>query len=448
LRSVFLGALLCGVLAVLHGPAAAEETPPVEAEPAGPEDIAVHGQFTFVTQYHPAFHSAFSGPQSIARGDRSAETVSQTSYLGARLWEGAEAWANPEAIQGFGLSRTLGAGGYVNGEAFKIGSWNPYLRLQRVFVRQTIALGGDVETVEADLNQLAGTRTGDRIVLTLGKFAVTDIFDNNRYAHDTRNDFLNWTIWDLGAWDFAADSWGYTYGAAAEWYQHWWALRAGALTLSNRPNTRDLDTKPFDQWEAVVEGEERHEIAGQPGKVRLLGYANFARMAKLSDFLHQLAVTGTAPALDTLRRNHVKPGAGINVEQQLLPDLGAFARASFASGHYEAYDFTDVDRSLSGGLSLSGNRWNRPDDTIGLGGAINRISRLHKEFFAAGGFGILAGDGALPHSGSERILEAYYSFDVLRVAKLTFDYQLIVNPAYNRDRGPVSILGIRFHAQL
>ncbi len=202
----------------------------------------MHGQVTHVWQYHPAFKAPYSGPNSLDPGSRGNETFDATLYLGFRPWSGGEIWINPEIDQGFGLSNTLGVAGYPSGEAYKVGKSSPYFRLQRLFFRQTFDLGGAVETLDPDANQLGGTRTADNVVITGGKISATDIFDTNTYAHDPKKDFLNWAIIDAGAYDYAADAWGYSYGIAAEWTQAWWTLRVGLFDLSRVPNTTELET--------------------------------------------------------------------------------------------------------------------------------------------------------------------------------------------------------------
>jgi high affinity Mn2+ porin len=201
------------------------------------ETWSLHGQATFVEQYHPAFKSAYRGPNSMDPGSRGNETVDLTLYAGLRLWDGGEAYANPEIDQGFGLSNTLGAAGFPSGEAYKVGKSSPYFRLQRLFFRQTFDLGGEIEDIEDGPNQLGGIRTMNNLVLTGGKISPTDIFDTNAYAHDPKSDFLNWSLIDAGAFDYAADAWGYSYGIVGEWNQDWWTLRVGLFNLSRVPNT-------------------------------------------------------------------------------------------------------------------------------------------------------------------------------------------------------------------
>src|SRR5271170_4661590 len=201
--------------------------------------IALHGQTTFIEQYAAPFHAPYHGPNSFD-SNAGRETWDAMFSLGVKLWHGAEFWFDPEIGQGFGLTNTLGVAGYVSGAAFKVGASVPYARAQRYFVRQTIDLGGATQKVEADQNQFAGSQTADRLVLTLGKYSVSDIFDTNKYAQNPRKDFMNWSLIDAGAFDYAADAWGYTYGAAGEWYKGDWTLRAGFFDLSTVPNDERL----------------------------------------------------------------------------------------------------------------------------------------------------------------------------------------------------------------
>jgi len=190
---------------------------PEQAEEVQPESWAIHGQGTNVWLLQPAFRSPYQGPHSLSPDANGRETVDVTLYAGFRPWPGAEIWINPEVDQGFGLSNTFGVAGYPSGEAYKLGKAEPYFLVQRGFLRQTINLSGETEKLEPGLNQLGGAQTVNRVVFTVGKFSVVDIFDTNIYAHDPRNDFLNWSIIDQGAFDYAANAWGYTYGGAAEW---------------------------------------------------------------------------------------------------------------------------------------------------------------------------------------------------------------------------------------
>jgi len=419
---------------------------PEQAEEVQPETWAIHGQGTFTWLLQPAFRSPYQGPQSLSPPANGRETVDVTLYGGFRPWFGAEIWINPEVDQGFGLSNLVGVAGYVSGDANKAGKAEPYFLVQRGFLRQTINLGGETEKLKSGLNQLGGTQSANRVVLTIGKFSIVDIFDTNTYAHDPRNDFFNWSIIDQGAFDYAANAWGYTYGGAVEWYQDRWTARTGVFDLSQSPNSRAL-SRGFAQGQFVAELEERHSLWDQPGKLKLLYWLTRGNLGTYLDAISFGEATGTTPSTGSVRGFRTKDGFGLNFEQQLATDLGAFARASVSQGTVEEVDFTDINQSISGGLSLTGSRWGRPDDTVGLAGAVNRISHQGKLYLAAGGLGGIIGDGQLPNAGPEQILEAYYRIAVFDFARVAFDYQFINHPAYNRDRGPVSIFGLQLHLQ-
>ncbi len=410
------------------------------------EDWSLHGQATFVDQYHPAFRSAFRGNNSLDPGSRGNETVDLTLFAGVRLWNGGEAYANPEIDQGFGLDDTLGLAGFSSGEAYKVGKSSPYFRLHRLFFRQTFDLGGEVENVAPDANQLGGKQTADNLVITAGKISATDIFDTNAYAHDPRNDFMNWSVVDSGAYDYAADAWGYSYGIAGGWTQSWWTWRAGLFDLSRIPNTTAL-VRGFGQFELVSEAEDRHSWWGEPGKLKLLGFINRGRMGDYNDAVRLAWMTGHIPDMVLVRRYASRPGVAINLEQQVNDNLGAFARASLNDGSKEAFEFTEINRSVTAGLSLNGADWGRPNDTVGAAGVVNAISASARRYLAAGGMGILIGDGQLPHSGTENILEVFYNAKLTDWLTASADYQFVDNPAYNHDRGPVSIFSTRLHAQ-
>jgi high affinity Mn2+ porin len=409
------------------------------------EQFAIHGQFTYVEQETGSFNAPYAGPNSLSPTE-GRETTDLTLYAGTRLWPGAEIWINPEIDQGFGLDDTLGAAGFPSGEAYKVGNNQPYLRLQRLFVRETLDLEGDREAVAADLNQLGGHRSANRWVFTVGKFSVIDIFDANQYAHDPRNDFLNWAAVDAGTFDYAADAWGYTAGAAAEWYQGAWAMRAGLFDLSNIPNSVHLEPG-LHELQVDLELEKRHEILGHPGKVMLTAFDSRGRMGLLDEAVQIAQATGNPIDIAATRRLRDRLGADFNLEQELTQDLGMFARVGHSAGNVETYEFTDIDRTVAAGLSLKGSRWTRGDDTVGLAGIVSGISAARERYLNAGGLGVLIGDGRLPHPGPEQILETYYSVGVVPQAHVSFDYQFVKNPAYNRDRGPVSIFAVRVHAQ-
>jgi high affinity Mn2+ porin len=431
--------MLAAASFLLSAPAFADEAP-------APETWAIHGQATLVDQYHPAFRSPYRGPNSLDPGSRGDETIDMTLFAGVSPWAGGEAWANVEMDQGFGLSGTFGVAAFPSAEAYKVGAAEPYGRLQRLFFRQTFDLGGDAQAVEGQANQLAGSRSSDNLVLTFGKFAVTDIFDTNTYAHDPKGDFLNWAIVDAGAFDYAADAWAYTYGGAAEWSFDSWTLRAGAVDMSKLPNSTQLETD-FSQFEMLGEVERRIHLFGQDGKIKLLGFLNRANMGGYADALALARATGTTPDVALVRHYRSRGGGSINIEQGLSEDLGFFLRASDEDGGKESYEFTDINQSLSAGLSLKGTSWDRKDDTVGAAFEIAGISKAFQAYLAAGGLGVLVGDGRLSQYATETVFETYYDVQLVKGIEAALDYQFIANPGYNSDRGPVSVLGFRLHGE-
>ena len=422
-----------------------EGTPNAETSPV-PQTWAFHAQSTFVYQGHPSFRSPYQGPNSLDAVANARETWDVTAYLGWRPWAGGELWIDGEIDQGFGLDDTLGVAGFTSAEAYKVGKTHPYVRLPRIFFRQTIDLGGASEGVSADENQLASSETDNRLVWTVGKFSVVDVFDTNKYAHDPRHDFLNWSIVDAGSFDYAANSWGYTAGSSLEWYRGRFTLRGGYFLLSDIPNDVNIDTH-FDQFELVGEVEERHKILGHPGAVRVTIFDNRGNMGRYDQAIQLALLTDTTPSTAAVRQFASRAGWSVSIEQELTQDLGAFARVGFANGHYETFDFTDIDKTVSAGLSLSGRSWKRPDDTIGLAGVVNGASSPLLAYLNDGGLGVLIGDGKLPHPGAEEILETYYSLAVVKGCAVSLDYQLVGNPGYNRDRGPANIFAVRLHGQ-
>jgi high affinity Mn2+ porin len=274
--------------------------------------------------------------------------------------------------------------------------------------------------------------------------SAKDIFDNNAYANDPRTQFMNWGLMANEAWDYPGDSLGYITGFAAELNQPKWAIRYGIFQMPRVANGTALDMHVLEAWGMVTELERRYAVNDHPGAVRALAFLNHAHMGR-----YQAALDNPVrPAdIEATRAYRYKYGFGLNVEQELMKNVGAFARIGWSDGETEAWVFSDVDRTATLGLSIKGEFWHRPEDTYGLAGVLNAISGVHRAFFEAGGTGILAGDGALSY-GLEKIIETYYDAKIWKSLHLTFDYQFIADPAFNRDRGPVSVLGARLHWDL
>jgi len=406
----------------------------------------VHGQLTLIEQGYPAFRSPYQGTNSLTGASQIQNTTSATAFVGYRPWDGTEVYINPELMQGFGLNNTLGVAGFPNGEAQKSNFPMPRIDIARVFVRQTFGLGGEQETIEDGPNQLAGKQDISRITVTAGRFAVLDIFEGNSYSHDPRVDFLNWNMYCCGSYDVTMDKIGYTWGAAAELNQKSWAIRAGYFLVPAVSNANSYDIHISERGEYIGELELRYSLFSQPGKFRLMGWANIANMGGYADALAMPVTTPDYPDITQTRHVRTNYGFVANLEQAITADLGIFSRASWSPGRVELIGWTDCDQSLSFGAVLKGSAWGRPDDKIGVAGVVEGLSSIARAYFAAGGLGILIGDGQLNYR-PERILEAYYAYSVNKWATFTFDYQFIDNPGYNADRGPVSVFSGRLHAQ-
>jgi high affinity Mn2+ porin len=400
-----------------------------------------HFQNTDIVQSYPSFPAQYSGPNSLPSGGETRETVSADLMAGIRLWPGAEAHIDGLMWQGYGLNNTLGVDGFPNGEATRQGTTEPDAIIARLFIRQTIGFGGEQEAVEDGPFTLAGKQDISRLTFTIGKMSVKDIFDNNTYANDPRTQFMNWGLMANQAWDYPANALGYITGFAVELNQPVWTLRYGMFQVPEVSNGSSLDSHYLEAWGMVTELERRFAILEHPGAIRFLAYLNRAHMGSYQD-----AVDNPVRPADIVasREYRFKYGFGLNVEQEIIKNVGVFSRLGWSDGQNEAWMFSDVDRTATAGVSINGAFWNRPGDTIGSAGVLNGISNVHQEFFADGGTGILAGDGSLNY-GWEKILETYYDCQIWKTIHAALDYQFISDPAFNQARGPVSVFGARLH---
>jgi high affinity Mn2+ porin len=410
----------------------------------------LHGQTTFIYQGYPPFAASYDGPNSLPFLGQSRETWTVSAFLGMRLWKGAEFYYNPELLQGFGVANTTGAAGYPNGEAQKSNFPYPRYNTSRLFLRQEIGLGGETETVASEYGQLSGVKDVSRVTLQIGKFSVKDLFDGNDYAEDPRIDFLNWSIWASGAFDYPADRLGLTWGAVAELNQANWATRAGYFLVGNQPNANTFDLNLFTRGGYVGELELRFKPYERPGVLRFGSWLTSTFSGSYEQAVLLAAMTPGLNANDTIaqtRQTRTKYGFYLNLQQQLTDDIGLFGRFSWNDGRTEISAFTDIDTSFSLGLSIKGTAWSRPDDRIGIAGSLNQISGAHSGYLAAGGLGVLVGDGQLPNYASENVFETYYALRVVKGVTATADYQFLGNPAYNAQRGPAHVFSGRLSAR-
>ena len=419
-----------------------------EAADEGSRRWEIHGQTTFIEQGYPSFRAPYSGANSLAPGGQGKETWTMSAFLGVRLWQGGELYYNPELLQGFGLSDTTGAAGFPNGEAQKSNFLYPHYNTSRLYLRQTFGLGGEQETIESAYGQMADKKDISRVTVQVGKFSVRDVFDNNAYAQDSRTDFLNWSIWAAGAFDYPADKLGLTWGGVIELNHKDWAARAGYFLVGDEPNSNTFDYALFRRGGYISEVELRYQFLSQPGKLRILAWLHNTFSGSYQEAVDlTLANPGldATSAIEETRTDRIKYGYVVNFEQAVTKDIGLFGRWSWNNGTNEISAFTDIDASLSLGASIKGAKWGRPDDRVGIATAINALSKDHRDYLAVGGLGILIGDGKINYQ-PERVFETYYALGLGKATTLTFDYQNLTNPADNADRGPVHVFSGRLHS--
>jgi hypothetical protein len=373
-------------------------------------------------------------------------------YGGLAITSGLAGYLDVEMIRGKGISRVTGLAGPSNGDVLRQGSVDlgsgPYVA--RAFVRYTMPLATretERDTLRRDIDQIPVVVVSRRVELTAGKFALSDMFDVNRYANSTRTQFMNWALFNNTAWDFAADTRGYTNGIAAAWITPRWTLRAASVQMPREANGNifdsDLRRARGDNVELTVTTPRTATV------VRALAYWNHGRMGRYADALAIAARTGARPDIVANDRpGREKHGLGLNVEQPLADDgeTGVFARYGRNDGATESFVFTEVDRHASVGAQVSGTHWGRAADRFSIGAVQHGIVNVHRRYLAAGGLGFLLGDGRLTY-GPEQIVESYYRVQLGEHTQVSPDVQYVRNPGYNRDRGPATILSLRVNVR-
>jgi len=431
---MLIAPLRSGLAAALLAPffVLADEAPGVE----------LHGQATYVRQAKPAFSAAYSGPKSLTAERDYGYSFTATAFIGARLGGGWEAYFNPELVQGAPLSSLQGVGGFHNGESQR--SAGPELRgyRARAFVRKTWSRGGEMEQVDSEANQVRTSYAAERWVLTAGNFSVLDVFDAVDFSRDPRMQFLNWASLTYGAWDYAADARGYTWGVAVEYITPGWSIRGGRFLMPVESNGLTLNRNFTTHYGDAIEFERPLSIAGHKATWRALGFHNRVNAGAFRDALG----AGTPPDVATVRHIQDKFGLATGLQLELTADIGAYARAGWNDGRTETYAFSEIDRSLAAGVLAKGGRWRRGQDSAGAALYVNGLSRDHRDYLAAGGEGFFLGDGQLNYS-TERTLELFYNLNMVRGAWISASAQRTVNPGYNRDRGPAEVYSLRLHTE-
>ena len=427
-----------------------------------------YGQFTYISSFKAPFSAAYTNlngsNHSLAPDSEHSFTATATLFFGLALWRGAEVYAVPEMISSRPLSGLVGLGASIqNFELQKQGSLTPSVYLSRLYLTQTINLGGSRVERDSGPMQLGTSFDSRRLMFVVGNYSILDFFDRNSVVGDPRRQFFSMAFLSHGAYDFAADSRGYTFGGLFELHWDDWALRAGRFAVPKEPNQLALDYHLGQYYSDQAELEHAHRVFGKRGVVRLLGYRNRENMGGFDDAVAAFRAdpaknaaacasfnygsqNAGAPDLCWAREPRIKVGMGVSFEQQITDDLGLFARAMVSDGRSEVYSYTSSDRSASLGAVLHGGPWHRPFDVVGTAYAASWLSSAHGQFLALGGIDGFIGDGGLRRA-SERVWELFYSLNVYRSISLSADYQHLSNPANNADRGPVNLLSGRVHAE-
>ena len=410
------------------------------------ETFSIHAQATVINQNKTAFSAKYSGDNSLTTNAESQTSITSTLYLGSRLWKGASAFINPEIAGGSGLSGALGIAAATNGETFRIGDPAPKIYMARMFFTQTFALSNETTFQASDLNQLAGNLPTKYISVTLGKISISDFFDDNKFSHDPRTQFMSWGLMSNGAWDYPANTRGYTPSFVIEYVTPADELRYAFSLIPTTANGSVMNWNIAKASSQTIEYTHRYKIAGQEGAVRLLGFFTTGNMG---NYRQSIALNPVYPNIQSVEKyGNTKYGFGINAEQNLTTDLGCFFKASWNDGNNETWAFTEIDRSASAGLSMTGDKWKRKNDNVGLAIVVSGISKAHQDYLQAGSKGFMLGDGNLNY-GLEQLAEIYYSILLTPNMSLSGTYQLVMNPGYNKDRqGPVNVFSARLHIRI
>lgn len=410
------------------------------------ESLSFHAQATVINQYKPSFKAKYSGTNSLKTEEESQSTITSTLYAGTRLWKNAIGFLNPEISGGSGLSGALGVAASTNGESFRVGSAEPKIYLARLFFQQLFPLSKKQKYTETDFNQLGGYVPEKYISVTFGKIALSDYFDNNIYSHDARTQFMSWALMANGAWDYPANTRGYTDALVVEYVTPKNELRYSLALVPAEANGNTLDYKIAKAHSHTLEYTRNYSLNSKAGAVRVLAFYTIARMG---NYNQSIQLNPSAPDITATRKySNNKYGVGINMEQSLSKSIGAFLKVSCNDGNNETWAFTEIDRTASIGTVTKGTRWKREDDEVGLAYVISGLSATHKNYLKAGGKGFMLGDGALNY-GAEQLVEFYYSAVLIKKSLfLSGAYQFILYPGYNKDRGPVNVFSIRVHMEM
>jgi high affinity Mn2+ porin len=422
----------------------AQEADPTEQSP---ELWNAYYQATSIGQEHGTFHSPYEGALSLRDVPEHVVSLTTSLFFGLRLGDNTQFYFDPEIAGGRGFSGVNGIANAPNGELPRVASATPKPYLARLYISHDFGFGSEKEHFESDANQLGADRPMTRYTIVVGRFSVTDFFDNNNYTHDPRTQFIPWGVMYNGAWDYPADTRGYTWGMVHEFHTRNWSLRYGSAAEPKLANGSRFDRRLFRDRGDTFEQERRYSIGNHPGAIRVLEYMNRSYSGHYGDALRLAAQTGTTPDVTAVRRfGTLKYGMGVSFDQQISQDIGLFTRLGWNDGKTASFAFTAIDRLASGGVSVKATKWHRKQDIAATSLTASGLSGVHALYLARGGLDFLIGDGKLNYA-PEYVWETYYSARLFPGFFATFDLQRVYNPAYNHDRGPVWIEGIRLHME-
>ncbi len=416
-------------------------------QPQDSERWNLFWQATTIGQYHGTFHSPYEGARSLQDTTEWGDSITSTLFFGLRLDQNTQLYFDPEAAGGRGFSNVDGIANAPNGELPRVAAVHLTPYLARLYIQHDFGWGSERESFESDENQLAGSRPVDRYTVVVGRFSLTDFFDNNRYTHDPRTQFMGWAIMYNGAWDYPADTRGYTWGVVQELHTKYWSFRYGAAMEPKVANGEQFDHRVLRDRGDNFEVERRYSLKKHQGAIRALGFALHNDSGSYQEALNLARETGTTPDVVATREvGRTKYGGGLNLEQEITSDIGVFSRLGWNDGRTESFVFTAVDRLASGGVSVTGTRWHRHYDVAATELTVSGLSNVHAQYLADGGLDFLIGDGRLTY-GPEYVWEAYYNARVATGFFATIDLQHVANPSYNQARGPVWIPSLRLHLE-
>ena len=407
------------------------------------------GQMNFIFQAHPEFHAPYSGQNSLSPRYEKATSRVMTLYTGVRLNDSTELLVDVEEAGGAALSTGLGVAGNTDLDIVR----NPLLSkapyIGRGMIHKVFALSKDKIENQRSFLSLFDELPRRRLEIRFGKFSLPDFFDVNSVGSDTHFQFMNWAVDNNGAWDYAADTRGYTVGVVADYEDRNWGFRFAEGLMPKVANGIDLVWRPWQVHAENWEYELRHGfVPKKSGVVRLLAYTNYANMGVYREAVAQFDQRLVAAPDITHHPWRItrKYGFGANLEQNLTPTLTAFARWGWDNGKTESFAYTEIDSTFVVGVGVNGAKWQRKQDRAGMAFVSNGIKKDHQIYLADGGYGFLIGDGKLNY-GRENIVESYYTAHLWRGIYLAPELQYIVNPGYNRDRGPVVVPSLRAHVE-